>query len=230
MADGWYSLIALAVGALSGFQGVYERFRADSLRAVKSPLVGFYLALRGGLAWGVFEIVSLSTPLLSAHPAWRAFLCGTGAEAVLRSKIYFTRVAKEGGNFEEYSKGLLDLLRFFQDFFLTTAENTFVSARIARVELVAGNWSTFTDMCVVFDQNILSWRQDRMDVKELQKTAKALQARFEKDTKNMDEQIDKRYRHELCYLVINNLGLDALKTVFIPPTSARSSLPPSQRR
>jgi len=199
---------------LAGFQGVYERFQADSLKACKFRLTLLYLLSRGVFSLFVFEVVSTSTPILHTQPLWRAVVCGTGAEAILRSKIYFTRVAKGGGNFEEWSKGPLDLLRFYQDFCLTTVENDFAKPTVARVEMSAANWATFAEMYDVFEQNILAYPAERADVKEAKKAAQNLYAQFGKHDDRNDSKTDNKYRHMLCYVVVNNLGIDELETVF----------------
>lgn len=218
MVNVWYAFVCFSIGLLAGFQGVYERFRADSLKATSSWFVIIYLLSRGAFASVVFEGISASTAFLSGHPVWRAVVCGAGAETILRSKIYFTRIQKGGGSYEEWSKGPLDLLRFYQDFFLTSAENRFVKSKISRVESVANNWKSFLAMYAVYEQKILGWPQDRSDVKETQKAAQNLRTRFDKDAGRsedpVDATVDKKYRYELCYIIVSNLGMVALETIF----------------
>jgi hypothetical protein len=218
MAALWYVLLAGSVGLLAGFQGVYERFRTESLRAAGSGMGLLYLLSRGAVAAAAFSLVSFYTPLLADHAAWRALACGVGAETILRSKVYVTRIRRSGDNFEDWVKGPLDLLRFYQDFFLTSVENGFTKRRIAHVDSVVKDGTTFLSMCVAFDLKILGWPQTRPDVVEATRAAQLLRTRFGKDAQSaggiVEATLDRKYRHELCYIVLNNLGEGALDTVF----------------
>jgi len=73
-------------------------------------------------------------------------------------------------------------------------------------------------MWAAFDANVLAWPQGRQDVIETRKAVKLLRDRFTKEAQItggvIDGTTEKRYRHELCYIVLSNLGEGALDSLF----------------
>jgi len=218
MAVHWYFLLSFGVGILSGFQGVYERFRTESRRAALSSMGILYLCSRGLVAALVYFLISSYTPILANYPVWRAIACGAGAEAILRSKFYVTRIKKGADSFEDVVRGPLDVLHFYQEFFLISIENEFTRRKIVHVSDIVKEWPSFLAMWAAFDANVLAWPQGRQDVIETRKAVRLLRDRFTREAQAtggvIDATTEKRYRHELCYIVLSNLGEGALDSLF----------------
>jgi hypothetical protein len=54
--------------------------------------------------------------------------CGTGAEVVLRSRVYVKQAQKDGSP-EEFLRGPFDLLRWYQNLFLEAISNPLAESR-----------------------------------------------------------------------------------------------------
>ncbi|HTW24551.1 MAG TPA: hypothetical protein VMD78_13185 [Candidatus Baltobacteraceae bacterium] len=177
-----------------------------------------YLCSRGLVAVLVYFLVSTYTAVLRDYPAWRAMACGAGAEAILRSKFYVTRIKKGADSFEDVVRGPLDALHFYQEFFLISIENKFTKQRIVRVSDIVKEWPSFLAMWAAFEANILAWPQGRRDVIDTRKAAKLLRERFAREAESsggvIEATTEKKYRHELCYVVLSNLGEGALDSLF----------------
>jgi hypothetical protein len=87
-------LLSFAVGFLSGFQGIYERFPKDYARSTFTIWGLFYLVTRGGIGAAVYFGAGPSLSGVIPNPLTLALVCGAGAEAVLRSQFYIKRVGK----------------------------------------------------------------------------------------------------------------------------------------
>jgi hypothetical protein len=176
-----------------------------------------FLSSRGAIAALVFETLPSPTFLID-HSLWRALLYGAGVEVILRSKFYFKRVSTTEGNFEDLIRGPLDLLRWYQDFFLTSIENNFVKPRISRAALAAARYQTFPEMWRSFEQNIGAFPQTRQDVVSAKKAVATLMTKYHEDMERsggaIDGSSDKKYRYQLCYIVESFLGKDAIETIF----------------
>jgi len=220
MDIGLYGLVSFAVGFLAGFQGVYERFRADSLKAAGTVYGLLFLFSRGAISAIVFETFP-SPMFLTDHLLWRALLYGAGVEVILRSKFYLKRISTGEGNFEDLIRGPLDLLRWYQDFFLISIENNFVRPRISRAVLASARYQTFPEMWRAFEQNIGAFPQNRPDVLGAKKAVLGLMSKYLEDIKktggSIDASSDKKYRYQLCYFVEGFLGRDAFETIFDDP-------------
>ncbi|SRR5260370_3808783 len=217
MEDGWYALGAALLGLVAGFQGVCDRFQSNYLQAAIKPLGIAYMASRGLVSTLTFFGAS-AIPILPGHPLYRAFLCGFGAETVLRSRFYALRVKKAEGTYEDWVKGPLDAWRWWQNLLLTTIDNQFSQDSIAPVERIAASWERFEEMCEVFNQRILAWDDKRVDVADLKTRAANLHARFHKEPTepdgSLDPKKDKFYRLQLAHLVDDRLGREALEKIF----------------
>lgn len=212
-----YALVSFAVGFLAGFQGIYERFRSDSLKAGGTLYGLAFLSSRGAIAALAFETLP-SPSFLIGHPLWRALIYGASVEVILRSKFYLKRISAGGGKFDDLVRGPFDLLRVYQDFFLTSIENNFVSETISRAAAASARYQEFPKMWLAFEQNIGAFRQDRQDVVGAKKAATSLMAKYREDLEESESAIDpssdKKYRYQLCYIVDSFLGKDAIETIF----------------
>lgn len=217
MSGGLYAVVAFLIGLFAGFQGVYERFRKDSWKACLTLLGVSYLLSRGLLAAIVYVTVS-ATPFLPDHPFLRALICGAGAEIVLRSRVYVKRIDKGAGNFEDLIRGPLDLLRWYQDLFLTTIEDDAVKRKIRQVEQIVSRWNLFPLMHERFEHRILGWNKTLPEVIEVKKAVANLNSKYREDSQRaaskLDSSLDRKYRYQLCYSIEDSLGEKGLDTIF----------------
>jgi hypothetical protein len=217
MVGGSYALVAFVIGVLAGFQGIYERFRKSSWDACRTLLGVLYLLTRGLFAAIVYGTVS-ATPFLTDHPFWRALICGAGAEVVLRSKFYVKRIDKGAGNFEDLIRGPLDLLRWYQDLFLTTIEDNKVKPKIRKVQQIVSRWNSFPLMHERFEERILGFKRTLPEVIELKKAVANLNAKYRDDCQKaggkLDSSLDRNYRYRLCYTIDDSLDEKGLNTIF----------------
>ncbi|MGH9905041.1 MAG: hypothetical protein ACRD8U_05575, partial [Pyrinomonadaceae bacterium] len=100
-----YSLLSLLVGVLSGFQLIAEKYRESPFRAAWTWAGWGYLGLRGLVSCVLYLGLYLSSYWLSVFKNWPlllvALFCGTGAEIILRTKIFIRERKKSGGGVEE---------------------------------------------------------------------------------------------------------------------------------
>jgi hypothetical protein len=217
MEDGWYALGAALLGLVAGFQGVCDRFQSNYFKAAINPLGITYMVSRALVSTVTFFGAS-AISILPGHPLYRAFLCGLGAETLLRSRFYALRVKKAEGTYEDWVKGPLDAWRWWQNLLLTTIDNRFSQDSIAPVEKIASSWESIEEMCEVFNHRILAWDEKRVDVADLKTKVSNLLARFHKEPaesgENSDSRKDKFYRLQLAHLVDDRLGREALEKIF----------------
>jgi len=98
--------LAGIVGLLAGFQGVYERYRIDSLRAGATTAGFAYLVTRAALPSLLFYAAYVYNMISSDMLVLKALGFGTGAEAVLRSKVYVRTTEKGAAGWRRCYVGL----------------------------------------------------------------------------------------------------------------------------
>src|ERR1700723_3750767 len=151
-----YASLSFLIGAAAGFQGIYERYRKSSGRAVSTFWGILYLLSRGILPTLVFIVVT-------AHYSISNFLwlyalgCGAGAEIILRSQLYIRSVKTEVGAFQEISKGLFDVLRWWQGFFLESISGRLAELRKDAVQRILGDGSGFKNLVLMYWNNKGAW-------------------------------------------------------------------------
>lgn len=116
--DYWWAVLAASVGLLAGLQGVVERYPKDIRGAACSRPGLVYLLSRAILPTVFFFLIH---PVAELHPALVAISVGIGIEAFLRSRVYVKRRINDDGTTQEIHIGPAELLRFYQDFWLTRA-------------------------------------------------------------------------------------------------------------
>ena len=157
-----YSLVSFLVGLLSGFQFVAEKYRRLPFRAVWTRAGKAYLALRGLIASVTFLALYASSLIEKRLFVW-ALVTGTGAEIILRTKFFIREKESPSGGAEEVFWGPLNLLLFFQTFFLNKIEDQLtplelrekISQAGAKVDFLKDNLprSTFGEFCQTVNRN-----------------------------------------------------------------------------
>jgi hypothetical protein len=208
-----YATFAALVGLLSAFQGIYERYRIDSLRAA-SPAPGILYLITRAAVPGLLFYAAYAYKLVSGD--WlvlKALGLGAGTEVVLRSKIYVKETANDAAQFEELLKGPLDLLRWYQDLFLTLAAARLAKARKSFIDRNLPAGGGFTDLCTEVLNNLGAW-PSAGERAELETDVNNLQQKYTAE-KNLgaNGQLDRKYRLKLGYLILGRVGKSGFKTL-----------------
>lgn len=157
LVAGWvpvYVVSAFLVGALAGYQGVYERYQHDSGRAVATVPGSAYLVTRGLLPSVVFGGL-LAFGAIDSMPLLYALACGTGVELILRTRFYVR--SENNGSIEEILRGPFDLLRWYQGRFLESASTSVASRRKKQVRAGVPKDVPFPRFCERVLQNLSAW-------------------------------------------------------------------------
>jgi len=110
-------LLAFLVGILSGFQFIAGKYTKSPFRAARTFFGLAYLTIRGAIASIAFVILYATSGIRNWLPMW-ALITGASAEILLRTKIFVLEKQSPSGVSEEVMLGPLNLLVFFQGFFL----------------------------------------------------------------------------------------------------------------
>lgn len=214
----WYYLftvVAFAVGGAAGFQGIYERYKKDSIVALRSPPGILYLASRGMLPAVMFSGLYSSGSIRGHLTIW-ALSCGAGVELVLRSQFYVKQTNIRGGLQEEMVRGPFDLLKWYQGLFLEAIAERLAKARLKAVRCVAGGEVPFLSLCDRVDENLGAWPNE--DVRGiLEGAVLRLREEFRVETSKAvpgrTGAVDQQYRLKLGFVILNNIGYEGLKIV-----------------
>lgn len=210
-----YALLAFAVGAAAGFQGIYQRYEKDSGRAAGTFWGVVYLLSRAIVPAVVFVGLfrsRLDTPFLPLY----ALGCGVGAEALLRTQFYIKSAKTPEGAFQEIFKGAFDLLRWYQGFFLQSIAGGLAAIRQRTVRRALPEGQNFRGLVAVFDKNATGY-PDPPAIADLQGKVRALETEYNaKAAEGQNSNLDEQYRHKLGYIILNAVGRKGLKTLLNP--------------
>lgn len=112
----WWALLAMCVGVLAGFQGIYLRHPTYAMRLCSRPLGAWYLATRGAVPGAAFAAI-YSAGYFSLDPWFLAIVVGVSAEGILRTKVFVTQ-AKDEEEIKDLLYGPFSLLQWYQELFL----------------------------------------------------------------------------------------------------------------
>ncbi|MGH9969590.1 MAG: hypothetical protein ACREBG_17590 [Pyrinomonadaceae bacterium] len=210
-----YSLLSLAVGILSGFQLIAEKYRESPFRAAWTWAGWGYLSLRGLVSSILFLTLYVPSYWLSVFKNWPlplvALFCGTSAEIILRTKIFIREKKKPGGGVEEVFLEPLKLILFFQDFFLTAIKEQLKIAKAkARVNRLRANLPkdiTFEELCKRVLRNLQAFdhsaeREKTRD--EIEKLSEEYNGGLQSETKRGS--YEDEFKEKLGYLLLNLVG------------------------
>jgi len=203
-----YALLSFAVGLLSGLQSVYSRYPTDSFSAAMTLPGGSYLLTRGALPGIAFAVLYGSGTIQS-----RLFLfalgIGVGWESILRSQFLLKQSPKPGGGIDELVKGPLDLLRWYQDLFLTSIDTKKArkSLQFVKKNLPAGD---FKALCTKVRDQAAVFQNPPAG---LQEAISKLVAEFDADSSEPTAK-NERYRLRLGFVVLQKAGKENFQTLF----------------
>lgn len=205
---GWYlySVPSFIVGLAAGFQGIAERNPAGLLLRTKWSFL--YLLSRGLVPVLVFvglyysDLIEVKRPILVIV---YSAVCGVGAEVILRSKISITAGGKPGTINDESSRGLFDLLKFYQNYFLTQMGKQLPGKRLAVVNRYLPKMS-FPSLCdrVLTHLPALSEEQERTRIYDGLTIYRQKYTEEMKDPKGQD--LELKYRTLLAFLIYHSEG------------------------
>jgi hypothetical protein len=198
----FYSLLAFLVGLAAGFQGIYERYQKDSLRAsVTFPGI-FYLLTRGAVPALIF-VTLYGYRIIESRLLLQALACGTGAELVLRSRVYVKQEQKDG-SIEELLRGPFDLLRWYQNLFLESIADFLAETRKRFVKTNLPEEMDFLALCDRVLSNMGAWPSQQA-MTDMETAVNKLNEEFDKEQQKGTSglELEKKFRLKLGYLILN---------------------------
>jgi len=206
-----YSLVAFVIGGLAGFQGVYEKYNRDSIKASTTFPGFFYLLSRAAFPTAVFA-GSYGFGLIKSYLLLAALACGTGAELFLRTKVFIKQGPTSQGSVEDLLKGPLDLLRWYQNLFLDAAASGLAERRKNFIKKNLPREDAFQALHDRFLKNMDAWPNPAVMTKLKVEVDKL---KTEVDAKNVQSgsDLDQKYKFKLGYLVYNEVGSKGFKTL-----------------
>jgi hypothetical protein len=207
--------LAGIVGLLSGFQGIYERYHVDSLRAGATAPGFFYLVTRAALP-SVLFVVAYSYNLISSDMLLlKALGFGTGTEVLLRSRVYVKQTEKGSAQLEDLLRGPLDLLKWYQDLFLGLAAARLAEIRREFIDNHLPSGRSFTDLRIDVLNNLGAWPNED-ERNKLDSALSTLQVKYVTEKgEGKNGQLDQKYRLKLAYLILEGFGKRGFKTLVV---------------
>lgn len=146
----------------------------------------------------------------------QAIAYGVGVEAILRSRFYVGQIKKEEGGVEEIIRGPLDLLRWYQDLFLTLIDDSRARARKEYVMKNLPKEKSFLELCDSVLNHIYAYKQANPDIiPAVNKLRSEFSAKRQSATQETDlKKLDEAYRMKLGYRIYHLAGEKAFKTFF----------------
>ncbi len=207
-----YAIFAFVIGGLAGFQGVYEKYNRDSLKA-SFTLPGFsYLLSRAAFPTVVFA-GSYAFGFIESYLLFAALACGTGAELFLRTKI-FIKQGPTGAGVEDLLKGPLDLLRWYQNLFLDAAASGLAERRKNFLKANMPREDTFQFLYDRFLKN-MDASPNQADMAKLKVEVDLLKTECEAKNVQGGSDLDQKYKFKLGYLILNEVGSKGFKTLLL---------------
>lgn len=147
----WWTLAALAVGVLAGFQGIYNRYPLESISLLSAPPGLLYLATRGLVPSATYCAIVASRQSIPIPPPLFALCLGVGVELVLRMRFFVRENTKADGGTSELMFGPFNLLKWYQDWFLTRLGVYVGDVRKECVNTLLPEDKSFLELCELID-------------------------------------------------------------------------------
>jgi len=200
-----FSLLSFLIGFLFGFQAIYDRYKSDPVSAMRTRYGLSYVCIRGAIPALIFVSV-YRAGYLADNVAFLAAASGGGLEFVVRLKIYFKEVERDGGRMD-LLKGPFDLLQWIQNWFLEEVATSLAATRLTKVKSKLPAGVNFPELCQRASDNLYAFSPQSGLVEKIEAEIQSLRKKFEEDMqKGHDpEELDRRYRERLG-LAISYLG------------------------
>jgi len=211
-----WAAVSFLIGTAAGFKDLYERY-PDAFGPAAATWPGLcYLASRGLFPAVVFGVL-LETGAIATRLPLQALAVGTGAELFLRSSFLVKKTQNPTGTIDEVLKGPLDLLRWYQDFFLITLLPDQLAARTNEwmdQHLPEGTFDALCDR-VLGNVDGLRPNDSRRDV--IAKDIADLRSELAREAATDPTMLDAKYRRKLGFAVLNHAGRTLFVTLFKAP-------------
>lgn len=167
-----WAILAFLIGALSGFQGIYDRYEREPWSALSTAAGLFYVVIRGLIPATVF-LVELGLHLINLPPPVEALVLGAGTEALLRAR--FATSFKKAAD-PQSLKGPLDLVFWLQDTFFKSIGPALVGRRSSYVEKYLPGDKSFEELCDLIEGNAAYLADDRASPDNADKARQEMKA------------------------------------------------------
>jgi hypothetical protein len=227
-----YFLMSFFVGLLAGFQGIYDRYKKDSLNASITPYGIIYLLTRGALPAVAYLVLYGSNLIETRHAVW-ALALGTSTEIILRMKFYIREEQTQLGTIE-LLRGPFDLLSWYQNYFLENIADYLAGSRKRFVVNNLPQGMSFPDLCGRVFDNLNAYPPEQQIIIRTTETAvNKLKAEFEAELQDSADpaSVEHKYRLKLGYSILNCAGQRGFKTLLeeshaLSQSPVTSNLPP----
>lgn len=154
----YYTLLAFAVGALSGYQRIKEEFGGVTLKALQSVWGFTYFLLRASLPSAVFCTL-YSSGVIDSNVPWQAVFYGTLTDTLIRSKAYIKRRAVlVDGEGEDLLRGPYDIIQGIERVAFGRMDPLYAKARHDIVFALIGSTPRFESLRALININCHSFR------------------------------------------------------------------------
>lgn len=212
----WAYLNALAsfgVGVVAGLQGISGAYGKNLGRAWRTPPGLAYLAIRGVVPAVVFVSLYGAGKIDQPLSLW-ALVLGAGVEVALRSTFFVGQTQRAGGSVEDLLKGPLDLLRWFQNLFLESIDDSLARAKIDFVRKHLPQGLDFPELWTRATNRLIAFQNEQTKGTV---TALLQQIKGEYDAEIarglVATDIDQKHREKLGLLILNKTGEGGFKTL-----------------
>ena len=206
-------LVPFLIGVLSGGQTMYAKMGHDFTSVLSNIWGWIYWLSRGFIPVGAYLIwFFLQTP--HAHSWQVALICGFGAEAILRSKLYVT-TKSEGDKKDDVFKGVFDLIEFWQSLCLKQAGIGRADVRQRFVKDQLGAFNDFPAICQKFQTNAPSFPASLQS--DINQKISTFLAAFGKELSQTEVSkqsvLHRAYILKLGYAMLDMVGKTGLRTL-----------------
>ncbi len=214
-----YSLLSFVVGLLSGFQFIAEKYKKLPFKAARTRAGLAYLGTRGFIASVAFLALYASSIFEKRLLVW-ALVTGAGAEVLLRTKFFIREKENPGGGVEEVMLGPLNLLLFFQNFFLGYIEQQLfpeIAQAKAKVEFLKANLpakTTFEDFCKGVSRNLDAFEPNSPNAAKIREEIGKLQQEYSAKAQVLvGQSIEDEFKHKLGYRLLHLVGEEGFRAL-----------------
>ena len=133
-----YVFATFLLGTVAGFQGLVARFPSEWSMALKTAYGFSYIVARGAMPATLYAVLHTLHLLSTRNSFYEALVLGAGSETVLRSRILLVFKSSPGQPPTEETKGPLDFLFWFQQFFIDGAGKVLARQRLKAIKKYYG--------------------------------------------------------------------------------------------
>lgn len=219
-----FVILTFLIGCVAGFQGVYEKFKSDTPKAIVTFHGLSYLITRGAIPSVAFVILYFSDAIDQKYILW-AIGCGFVYESVLRSMFYIKKEQAANGPTDlDILRGPFDLLKWYQNYFLESAMRTLTPYYNEQARRKIG----FVTSNVPINKNFEDLYKDALEKieggypeplkTELKENIKMIKIKFDRTKNQVNSQqeldeLESRHKIQICYRIFDLVGEEGFLTI-----------------